>query len=174
MRWVLDDGVLGIISSVLAASDLASWSCGHFLIAAQTKIDAALSQRREAITKAVSNTGEEPVIASFDLAMGSESASILYSHFRNPNATQTANLAEHQALSWLLTEDLEAVFVSLDKTALVLALSELGRTRAAYAYELWGWLLEKSFVGKEVFDELCRRTHKSSQSVSIPWRCKNR
>ncbi len=150
---------------VVDSATVASWPRGELLVADATVCDA--SSRRKAL---LDQSGSP--FTQFSVLMGTEAAKILYSHLR-PAATSDKNLAEHQSIAWALAERPEAILVSRDKGATLLALAELGRGNAAHPSELWLYLLGEGRITKDQFKDLCRRTSNSEQSP-VPLRCQRR
>jgi len=175
VRWVLDDGPLGVLSNCIGQEIAAKWPSGELLITSETKSEAAQSPPRQELIDTISIKDGKRIFDVITVQVdGSSAGQILYGHFRRTEAKPKANLSEHLALTWLLSEEREAVFVTSDKTAAAIGLSELGRCRVAYSYEFWEWLIEQKRIPEESFRKLCRRTHKRSQYVPIPYRLAQR
>lgn len=103
---------------------------------------------------------------------GTDAFGILYEHLRQP-VESSANLAENQAIAWALAERDDAVLVTVDKRAAVLALAELGRSRVAHAFDLWMQLRDECNISTEEYDELCDATLRADQSLKVlPIRCR--
>jgi hypothetical protein len=169
-RWILDDGPFGNLASIVDATRVAQWPSGRLLVAGETAAAAALSTTRQALLSAVSRVTGEPVFGTIDVALEGEAGALLYGHFRRHGPQSSANLAEHQALAWILAGDEDTVFVTQDKTAAAIALSEVGGARVAWPYELSEWLRDCGWVTPTSFQALCGRTQKASPSVPLPWR----
>jgi hypothetical protein len=103
--------------------------------------------------------------------MDSEASEILYSHLSQPTGTNT-NLAENEAIAWALVKRNDAIFVTVDKRAALLALAELGCGRVAHAFDLWLHLREQDLISPDQLVQLCEDTKKSDQSLNnLPLRC---
>lgn len=65
---------------------------------------------------------------------------------------------EAEAIAWCACVEPAAVFVTQDKTAAFVALSELGPGRVALPFDLWAWLLSKGLIDDAIFERLCGET----------------
>ena len=149
--WILDDGPLDDLARNVTAEEARTWPKGQLFIVRQTATDA--DGRRLSLT-----ADRETPLAVLDIPLESEAANIVYTHLRR-QAGGTANLAEHQAIAWILTASIDAVFVTEDKRAALTALAELGCGRVAHAFDLWLHLADEGMI---TFDQL----RSLSESVS--------
>jgi len=69
----------------------------------------------------------------------------------------------------------DAVFVTQDRRAAMLALAELGRSRVAHPFDLWLHLQDRDLIRRAEFKELCRRTVTADTGLpGVPWRLLSR
>jgi hypothetical protein len=170
MRWILDDGPLGLLAETVGSGPLATWPAGELLVAEQTAADAAgdNSGRRSALL-AIRSSGK-PVIDVFRVPLGSEAARILYDHLGR-GSDDTEDRAEREAIAWAIAVDAEAIFVTLDKRAALTALAELGRCRVAHPFDLWIHLRQVGRLTDPQFVDLCERTVRRDDGLpGAPWR----
>lgn len=168
ITWILDDTQLDVLARHLSTDEVASWAQRGFadcLFVARATADAASGLRSAMLGTSTFTT--------FEISMESPAAEVLYRHFRQPGG-ETKNLAERQAIAWVLTERPDAVFVVVDKRATVEALAELGRMRVAHAYDLWLALLDEGLITPEQCQSLCENTRRGDQTARIPLRCLGR
>jgi hypothetical protein len=171
--WIIDDRPLDWLARFVDPAELTKWPRGQFSVAEATKTaaqkDAATSysaSKRLALLDA-----PDPAIEAFSIQFGTEAFSLLYTHLAQPAGTNT-DLAENQSIAWALAEQRNAVLVTVDKRASVLALAELGRYRVAHAFDLWLKLRESRLLSENQFKALCMATLKSDQSLNnMPLRC---
>jgi hypothetical protein len=169
LKWIIDDMVLNDLANTVPAINFAGWpDLGLMLADATAK--AASSGSRQALLAARSLATSGPVFTPFSVTVGSEAWNILYGHLRT-GSSNTANLAEHQSIAWALTHsDEETIFVTRDKHAAMVALSELGRGRVCHPYELFEYLCSRGCLTQQQFDNLKNSTKIQDQSIKIPWR----
>lgn len=86
--WIIDDGPLDVLAMVVDADVVASWPTGCFRIADATR-DAASGRRRDLLAR------QPSPLAPFSVMMGSPAADVLYSHLRDPSASDK-DLAEQR------------------------------------------------------------------------------
>jgi hypothetical protein len=171
--WIIDDGPLDWLARQVEPVEVAKWPPDRFFVAEAT----ALAARRDALESMAANRRLALLeqsglsIRTFDVQVPSDAARILYEHLSHPSGTAT-NLAENQAIAWALTERQEAVLVTVDKRAAMLALAELGRGRVAHAFDLWIELRQNDLISNDQFQHLCNATRAADQSLnSLPVRC---
>lgn len=164
--WILDDGPFDLISRFVNFLDLPNWPQGQLFVAEQTALDARHSPTRNALL----TTNPTPFNV-FNIMIGAPAFDIVYNHLRPTASRATANLAEHQAIAWIISERQDGIFVTGDKKAAFLALAELGRGRVAHPHDLWLQLRDQSLVDQAQFDGLCQTTCRSDQSA-VPLRCR--
>ncbi len=156
--WIIDDGPFGTLSRVLEPGLIQTWPSGCFLLAAKTVAD-AVDDRSGRRQRLLSEHGGQGPFTTFDIPMGGEEAAYLYGRLRK-TSSNNVSLAEHQAITWAAFNAPEAVFVTQDRHATVLALSELGMGRVAYPFDFWAYLMENELIGAAEFKELCVATRK--------------
>ncbi len=164
--------VLDVIARMVAAGDISAWPDGEFLLADAT-VQAAVndpSNRRQAVIQARSGVSGKPIFESFMVTVGSTAGTIVYTHLQT-GSNKTANLAEYQSIAWALThKEEEAVLVTQDKHAAMLATAELGIGRVCHPYEFWGRLHSRGHLKEPKFTDLMNATQRGDQSIAIPWR----
>jgi hypothetical protein len=168
-RWILDDGVFGLLAQKRPSS-IETWPCGRLLIADATERAARDIGRRGQLLDIVSEEQKTPLFEKFSIQLGDVGWQILYEHLRQKSSDVSKDLAEHEAIAWCLTRDQDAIFVSCDKLAVTLALAELGRGRVAHPFELWERFHEEKWITSQELDGLLRSTKAQNQGLSIPWR----
>ena len=170
VRWILDDGPLGVLAETVGPAPLASWPAGELLIAEQTAADAAVDKSgRRAGLLTVQADGKR-VIDVIRVPLGSQAAHILYHHLGR-GSDDTEDRAERQAIAWAIAVDTDSVFVTHDKRAALTALAELGRCRVAHTFDLWMHLRASGRLAADQFDQLCERTARRDDGLpGVPWR----
>jgi hypothetical protein len=173
VKWIIDDMVLESIAQVCSTEDLSNWPTGEFLVADATAQDAVNDPRRRRmpILQARSAVSGEPIFERFMVTVGSSAATILYSHLRL-GRTDTNDLAEHESIAWALTHPEEnAVLVTQDKPAAMLATAELGIGSVCYPYELWDRLRFRGHLTEQQFTDLMNAMWKRDKTIpALPWR----
>lgn len=164
--WILDDGPFDLLSRCIDVRNLPNWPRGQLFVAEQTALDA----RQSPIRNALLTTNPTPFNV-FNIMIGTPAFDIVHSHLRQTASRATANLAEHQAIAWIISERRDGVFVTGDKKAAFLALAELGCGRVAHPHDLWLYLRDQGRVDQAQFDGLSQTTCRSDQSV-LPLRCR--
>ena len=101
---------------------------------------------------------------------GARAFNVLHNHLRPTTSRPTANLAEHQAIAWIISERRDGIFVTEDKKAAFLALAELGCGRVAHSHDLWLYLRDEGIINPLQFANLCKATCRTDRS-DIPLRC---
>lgn len=114
--------------------------------------------------------GDTSIVSIVSLMSGGAGFEMLFGHLRKTARSATADFGEHECIAICAVERADLVFVTLDQTALALALSELGQGRATTPYDLWAGLRDDGVVDPTVFDRLCAKTASHSQKLPIPWR----
>jgi hypothetical protein len=172
--WIIDDGPLDWLARAVAPRDTIGWPAGRYFVADATKTAAehGAAQGNFAATKRRKLLGSSAnAIGSFSIEIGSQGASILYEHLGRASDSPT-DLAEHESIVWALTERTDAILVTVDKKAAMLALAELGCGRVAHAFDLWLDLRDNHLVTDNQFAKLCQDTLRSDQGIkSMPLRC---
>jgi hypothetical protein len=116
------------------------------------------SGRRQAML--AHSCADGPLVRVHDIVVGSVAEDFLYSHMRPDGSRATKDLGEHASVALAATTLFDAVFVTMDKGAAYLALSELGVGRVASPFDYWHWLLQSGLIHNDVFTSLCECTHK--------------
>lgn len=163
--WILDDGPLDLLSQFIDAINWQNWSQMQLFVAKQTAVDARQSPARYDLL-----VSYPTLFHTFEIMVDTLAFDIVHGHLRTTASRAAANLAEHQAIAWIISECTDGVFVTCDKKAAFLALAELGRNHVAHPYDLWLHLRDQRLINQTQFDDLCQKTRISDQSV-IPWRC---
>lgn len=165
MKFLVDDGPLDDLSEVFSTrSDI--FPAGLFLVAEPTAREAEQSPARKRFLASAACR-----VLKAD-AQG-EVARILY-RFRDLPRKQapTADLGEHYAIAWLLSQDSSDVaFVATDKKALTLALLELGGGQVSHSFQLWIHLYDQGLIDFGDLEKLLEKTAKGDKSLpDRPWR----
>jgi len=163
--WILDDGPFDLLSRFVSMEDLPAWPQGRLFVAERTAEDAG----RSSVRKALLTTNPTP-FQVFRIMTDTPAFHTAHNHLRRTESRPTANLAEHQAIAWIIHERPDAVFVTGDKKAAFLALAELGCGRVAHTYDLWLHLRDERLLDQNQFRNLCEDTRKTDQTA-IPLRC---
>jgi hypothetical protein len=95
---------------------------------------------------------------------------MVYSHLRPQSASSTQDLGEHVTIAHLAIQATDGVFVTCDKGAAYLALSELGRGRVASPFDLWQWMGQQQLISPEQQQALHSATLKSGSLPGMPRR----
>lgn len=83
---------------------------------------------------------------------------------------EDTDMAEHESISWAQSEGPDAVFVSADRAAIMIALAELGRGRVASAFDLWLDLHDKGWLSDVEFERACDLTYNHVRDGGLPRR----
>lgn len=167
MRWILDDGPFGHLASIVEPEQACGWEAGVLVVAGATA-DAASPRSRSLLE---SRRGDQPVIGTFEILLGAGDPVEHVLGELHPDVSSTTNLAEHESIAWAQVHGLDAVFVSADKRAALIALAELGRHRVAHAFDVWIDLRRRGWLSAEAFGQLCELTRKHDQGLPrIPGR----
>lgn len=161
MRWILDDGPFGHLATVIDPQEKTHWQADVLLVAGTTAAAASVT------SKALLNlrVGEEPLVAVFEIRVGSNDPAEQVLIELHPDTSSTTNLAEYESIAWAQEHGLDAVFVCADKRASLTALAELGRGRVAHPFDLWLDLRERSWLSLPAFERLCRMTREHDQGL---------
>lgn len=154
VSWILDDGALDMLASLRQGGYPVDLACGsaRFFVAAATSAAARQRGERQRLLET------QPIeIVAVDVSDELQ-VTILYGHFRKNFAGTTADLAEHEALTWALThpDAGRSIFVTADKGALFLASLELGRDRACTCMEFAEWLREMDCIDADALLAVAR------------------
>lgn len=170
--WILDDAPFHALSCELDEQTLRSWPGRDVLIADATALAATQDKtgRRQRALATVSDISGENSIGTFQVGVAGEAGAMLYSHLRR-DVSGTVNLAEHQSIVWAHLEAPDAILVTQDKRAAVLALSELGRCRVCHPFELWSDLHKIGRITADQYQSLLDRTAREDRGLpGVPWR----
>lgn len=165
MRWLLDDGPFGHLAGVVASDMATRWRAGHLGIASQTARDHRERSPQGRALLDVRTGGGSSVIETASIRFGAEdpAADVLAELHRD--GVGTTDLAERQAIAWLLVHGPDTVFVAADKRAALTALAELGVGRVGHAFDVWIDLLDRQWIDLDEFARLCERTRKHDQGL---------
>jgi hypothetical protein len=104
---------------------------------------------------------------------GSLTAEFLFNYLRIDETNATKDIGEDASIAFAAIERPEAIFVTADKGAAFCALAELGPSRVATPFDLWGWLRDEQLIRELEFEALCQATLKGDGSLpGIPPRLK--
>lgn len=171
--WMLDDGPLGLLAQVVTAT--AHWTDG-VLYVPESVADAAAMDRTGRRTRLLAQRAKGArLIGVESIEASSEAWNMLFKHLRARAADATADFGEHEAIAICACNRADLVFVTHDKTAAMLALSELGSGRVASPFDLWEDLARRGFVDPAERDVLRSRTLRSdSKMPGVPWRLREK
>lgn len=161
VRWILDDGPFGYLAKVIDPRDNAHWQADVLLVAGKTAADASPTSQSLLDLR----VGDEPLVAAFEIRLGSNDPAEQVLIELHPDTGSTANLAEYECIAWALEHGSDAVFVCADKRASLTALAELGRERVAHPFDLWLDLRKRKWLSPRGFDQLCQLTRKHDQGL---------
>ncbi len=161
MRWILDDGPFGQLAAIADPEAATHWQAGLLLVASATG-EAATPDRQALLDL---RAGDEPIVATFAIRLGSDDPAEQVLIELRPDATSTADLAEHESIAWAQVHGPDAVFVCADRRAALTALAELGRERVAHPFDVWLDLRKKGWLSPRAFKRLCRRTRGQDQGL---------
>lgn len=166
VRWIIDDGPLGLLAQLPDPSVLASCQPGELLVSGTTARFASKDQssRRQAIL-ALAHPDGSPVITVVNVTIGANDPAAEVLAELHPDETSTINLAEHESIAWASAHAGDAVFVSGDRRATVIALAELGNGRVAHPFDLWLHLKLNRGLGDGDFTRLCELTRRGDQGL---------
>src|SRR5262249_45089007 len=121
------------------------------------------SGRRRSLLRVRDSSGQPSILVHDG---GAEAQSVLYGHLRTRAATADKDIGEDVSIAVCATELPEAVFVTMDKRAAYVALSELGRGRVAAPFELWDELERSGLLTLETYKNLCEKTAKRDHGLA--------
>lgn len=165
-RFLVDDGPLNDLSEVFYSRPV-SFPEGVFLVTEPTAQDATQHRARKSfVDSEACSIVKAPVLG--------EVAQIL-ARLRNlpRKKAPTADMAEHYAVAWLLSQEAAAdvAFVATDKRALTLGLLELGGAQVIHSFQLWIHLFLQGYFGYDDLEKLMGKTAKGDRSLpDRPWR----
>jgi hypothetical protein len=113
MRWVVDDGPLGLLARVFNPDW--RWRANALEIVESVAAGAQndRSGRRRALL-ALTDAGR-PAIAVQSLAIGSAAADLLLNYLRPDAPTATRDLGEDESIAYCMEDARDATFVTLDR-----------------------------------------------------------
>lgn len=172
MKWVLDDGPLGVLAQHFDPGWL--WPPGALEVVESVARGASQdrSGRRERLL-ALTNGGQlaVPVRA---ISLESRAAALVFEYLRSDETNARRDFGEDESIAYCMTEATDRVFVTMDKGAAVIALGELGGARVATAFDLWFWMAEQRMISESTRDSLCQSCLKHDRSLpGIPRRLLN-
>jgi len=170
MKWVLDCGPLGHLAR--SRDDAWQWPAAALHVTREVEREglASISSYNQKLL-AMATADGDPCIAVHDIPVPSDPAAMFATHLRPNAASATRNLGEDETIAFCATVDTETIFVTADRTAAFVALSELGRGRVATPFDLWVHLRDTELISPDVFDSLCERTAKQLNVLpGKPWR----
>ncbi len=167
LNWLLDDGPLGHLASIVEIKQVDKWASGR-ISAASTTLDSVRSSagatRTAALINAPTYDGRLAVSECLVKHGGDDPAAEILLQL-HPDLGNTTNLAEREAMAWCLVHSDDAVFVTSDKRAALTALAELGCGRVAHPFDVWLDLLDLGWIKSEQFSKLCWLTRKHDQGL---------
>lgn len=171
MRWVLDDGTFDTLAD-FGRPELLAYPPGRLVVAPSTAQAATDSEARARLLRLETPNGHR-LFEIFEILLdGEDPAAAIFLELHR-EAETSVNRAEREAIAWALARADDAVFVTEDKLAALIALAELGRTRVAHPFDLWIELREADAVTPADFKRLCDRTKGRDQRLPrMPGRAK--
>ena len=167
IRWLLDSGTVGVLAS--STDGVANWKLGQLHVGESVNFEARQGSPhgpRFKLLDALVNA--DPVVKVLSLPLTGAGGKYLYTHLRPQARSATADFGEHESIALCAHHDPELIFVSLDKAATSLALTELGRLRVASPYDLWESLRNDGVLNHTQFVAVCRRTAARMQPQRVP------
>jgi len=162
-RWVLDDGPFG----ALALSFDGTWKWPpatlHLVMEVARNARTDRTGRRQQLLS-MTSTGQA-CISVHNTQLGTPAADMLYGYLRLDSTQATKDLGEDASIAFCATVMLDALFVTQDRAATLVALSELGPGRVATPFDLWHDLEEKALISRDQCQTLCNATYKSAKDL---------
>jgi len=169
MRWVVDDGPLGLLARHFNAAW--QWRADVFEIMESVAAGAQndRSGRRQDLLALKDRGGFAIRVRS--LALGSAAGNLLLDYLRPDATSATRDLGEDESIAYCIEEARDATFVTMDKRAAYVALSELGPGRVAAPFDLWHWLRTEGLIAPAECSVLCEATVRQDSGLpGIPRR----
>jgi len=172
-RWLLDTGVV----SILAKASGGELRCGRGVVHVSEAVE--LESRRgdpnspqNRLLDLTDNRGDR-VFEVLPVLLDTPEFDLL-SELRPSEETASVDLGEHESIALCATSHAKLIFVSLDKGALRLILSELGRGRVAYPYELCEELKNIGALEEDEFERALEGFERHTDgTVPVPARLKS-
>lgn len=152
-----------------------AWPSGHLLVA-ETSVDDARRKKARRTLDLLGQRGSdaELLIDTFAVPLGiRDPAEAIFRQLHEGSDGQllATDRAEREAIAWALAHAEDAIFVSLDKRAVLTALAELGRGRVAHSFDLWLHLEENGWLDLSEMQSLCELTKNHDQGLErVPGR----
>ena len=126
MKWMVDCGPLGQLASY--HDDAWKWPAAalHVTRAVEREALASNSPFNQRLLAMATVDGEQ-CIAVHDIPFPSAAATMFATHLRPSDESAKRNVGEDETIAFCAAMDTKTIFVTADKTAAFVALSELGR-----------------------------------------------
>lgn len=171
--WVLDDGPFGTLGRCFDPAWNWPPATLHLVREVERGAWTDKSGRRQKLLSMTN--GGSPCITVHDILEGTPAAAMLYEHLRLNSTHATRNLGEDASIAFCAWVRTEAIFVTQDKGAALVALAELGMGRVATPFDLWHDLAQRGLVSNAQFHALCDSTRKSDSAwPGVPMRFQNK
>ena len=160
--WVLDDGPFGALARIFDPTWQWPPATLHLVreVASGAKFDK--SGRRQKLLAMTS--GGSLCFAVHDILEGTPAASMLFEYLRLSSTNATRDLGGDASIAFCAMEWTDAIFVTQDKGAALVALAELGMGRVATPFDLWHELAGRGLISRDQFQLLCESTRKSDSA----------
>lgn len=163
MRWVVDDGPLGLLARFFDPGWLWRPDTLEIMDSVAASAPQDKSGRRQQLLALQASA--RPAIAVRSLLVGSEAANVVLNYLRQDTRSATRDLGEDESIAYCMVEAKDAVFVTMDKRAAFVALAELGPGRVATPFDLWGWLAEERMLNATVRTALFEASHGADRGL---------
>ncbi len=158
--WLLDDKPFDLLAKEFDAGWAWPASTLHVMDAVARAASRDHSGRRARLL-GLSTAAGEPCVEQHAIIVGTPAAEHLFTHLRAHQRHAEKSLADDEAIAWCRVHR-EFDFVSMDKKAMYLALSELGPGRVYAPFDVWIDLAARGLITIEQAERLCERTAKES------------
>lgn len=168
-RWLLDDKPFHLLATTFDAKCV--WPAETLHVTEAVARAAALDRSgRRGLLLASRSPNGVPCIVTHSIVMGTPAAEYLWGHLRAREHGADQNLADHEAIA-LCRDQGDFVFVTMDKKAAYLAISELGAGRVVSPFDAWVGLAQRGLITPLQLRDLCERTASGSDpGVPLPRR----
>lgn len=166
-RWLLDAGPLTPLAGLVRAQW--QWPAGTLHVCGEVAREARCSAGtmitpRQALLDL--KTDGMPWVEVHRVALGTK-AELYYRSRMAPLLKTRFDAGEAESIALCAADATDMIFVTQDKTALYVAISELGPGRVTLPFDLWRWLHVQGLIDETSFDTLCESTY-SALRASLP------
>jgi hypothetical protein len=161
--WILDDGPFGTLA--LFFDSAWKWPPATLHVVREVASGARTDRSgRLQLLLSMMNAGQ-PCISVHDIQEGTPAAEMLYGYLRTDSTHATKDLGEDASIAFCAMVRPDALFVTQDRAAALVALAELGPGRVATPFDLWHGLEEKALISRDQCQALCAATYKSAKNL---------